>query len=73
MARLDPCAFSLVILTDEGVDRRPRPWGFRPLCLGGGDVPADKPASAPPGDDASFDLVGAELGREIGPGEARVD
>src|SRR5262249_56940695 len=57
-------AYSLVVLTEQSVIALRDPQGFRPLCLGrlsDGYVVASETCA--------LDLVGAELIREIEPGE----
>ncbi len=60
-------AYSLVALTPEALIAMRDPWGIRPLCLGrlnGGYVVASETCA--------LDHLGAELVRELGPGEAAV-
>ena len=60
-------AFSLVILTDEGLIAARDPYGFRPLCLG-----QYKGSWMVSSETCAFDLIGAEFLREIEPGELMV-
>jgi len=58
-------AYSLVALTPHALLAMRDPWGIRPLCLGrlnGGYVVASETCA--------LDHLGAELLRELGPGEA---
>ncbi|MEW6541987.1 MAG: amidophosphoribosyltransferase [Nitrospirota bacterium] len=57
-------AFSVVILTDQGIVAARDPWGFRPLCLG-----RLREAWLVASETCAFDLIGAEYVREIEPGE----
>ncbi len=60
-------AYSLAILTPNSLMAVRDPWGIRPLCLGrlnGGYVVASETCA--------LDHLGAELVREIGPGEALI-
>jgi amidophosphoribosyltransferase len=57
-------AYSLVMLTREGVYAIRDPRGFRPLCLGRLDS-----TWAVGSETCAFDLIGAEYVREIEPGE----
>ncbi len=57
-------AYSLAILTEEAVFAVRDPWGLRPLCLGWRD---DHWLVA--SESCALDTVGAELVREIQPGE----
>ncbi len=57
-------AFSVVLLTDEGVIAARDPYGFRPLCLG-----RMKESWLVASETCAFDLIGAESVREIEPGE----
>ncbi|HZS12790.1 MAG TPA: amidophosphoribosyltransferase, partial [Nitrospirales bacterium] len=57
-------AFSVVLLTDDGVIAARDPHGFRPLCLG-----RIKDAWMVASESCAFDLIGAEYVREIEPGE----
>ena len=57
-------AFSVVLQTDDGIIAVRDPHGFRPLCLGRlGDT------FLVASETCAFDLLGAELVREIEPGE----
>jgi amidophosphoribosyltransferase len=57
-------AFSIVLQTDEGVIAVRDPHGFRPLCLGRlGDT------YLVASETCAFDLLGAEVVREVEPGE----
>jgi amidophosphoribosyltransferase len=57
-------AFSVVLQTDEGIIAVRDPHGFRPLCLGRlGDT------YLVASETCAFDLLGAEVVREIEPGE----
>jgi amidophosphoribosyltransferase len=62
-------AYSLVLLTADGVIALRDPWGFRPLCigrLGDGYVVASETCA--------LDLVAADFVREVEPGEmVRID
>ena len=60
-------AYSLAVLTPTSLIAMRDPWGIRPLCLGrlnGGYVVASETCA--------LDHLGAELIRELGPGEAMV-
>lgn len=57
-------AFSVVLLTDDGVIACRDPHGFRPLCLG-----RIKDSWLVASETCAFDLIGAEAVREIEPGE----
>ena len=57
-------AFSVVILTDEGVIAARDPYGFRPLCLG-----RLRESWLVASETCAFDLIGAEAIREIEAGE----
>ena len=57
-------AFSLMILTDQGLMAMRDPYGFRPLCLG-----RIKDAWVVASETCAFDLIGAEFVREIERGE----
>ncbi|MGH7256098.1 MAG: amidophosphoribosyltransferase, partial [Nitrospirales bacterium] len=57
-------AFSVVILTDSGLIAARDPHGFRPLCLG-----RLRESWLVASESCAFDLIGAEMVREIEPGE----
>src|SRR3989442_1276434 len=57
-------AFSITLLTDNGLVATRDPWGFRPLCLG-----RIKDAWVVASETCAFDLIGAETIRDIEPGE----
>ncbi|MFQ5992359.1 MAG: amidophosphoribosyltransferase [Nitrospiraceae bacterium] len=57
-------AFSVVLLTDDGVMAARDPQGFRPLCLG-----RLKESWMVASETCAFDLIGAEYVREVEPGE----
>ena len=57
-------AFSVVLLTEQGVVAARDPHGFRPLCLG-----KIKDAWMVASESCAFDLIGAEYVREVEPGE----
>ncbi len=57
-------AFSITLLTDNGMVAARDPWGFRPLCLG-----RVKDAWVVASETCAFDLIGAETVRDIEPGE----
>jgi amidophosphoribosyltransferase len=57
-------AFSVVLLTDDGVIAARDPHGFRPLCLG-----KLKDSWLVASETCAFDLIGADHVREINPGE----
>ncbi|MBI3602962.1 MAG: amidophosphoribosyltransferase, partial [Nitrospirae bacterium] len=57
-------AFSVVILTDDGIIAARDPHGFRPLCLG-----RLRESWLVASETCAFDLIGAEPIREIEPGE----
>ena len=57
-------AFSLVLLTDDGLMAARDPQGFRPLCLG-----RMKESWIVASETCAFDLIGAEYVREVEPGE----
>jgi len=57
-------AFSVVLLTDDGVIACRDPQGFRPLCLG-----QLKDSWLVASETCAFDLIGADYVREIEPGE----
>lgn len=57
-------AFSVVLLTDDGIIAARDPHGFRPLCLG-----RFRDAWLVASESCAFDLLGAEYVRELDPGE----
>src|SRR3989442_12459 len=57
-------AFSITLLTDNGLIAARDPWGFRPLCLG-----RIKEAWVVASETCAFDLIGADAIRDIEPGE----
>ena len=57
-------AFSVVLMTDDGLIAARDPYGFRPLCLG-----RFRDAWLVASETCAFDLLGAEYVREIEPGE----
>jgi len=57
-------AFSITLLTDQGLIAARDPYGFRPLCLG-----RIKDAWVVASETCAFDLVAAETVRDIEPGE----
>jgi amidophosphoribosyltransferase len=57
-------AFSVVLLTDQGIIAARDPYGFRPLCLG-----RLRESWLVASETCAFDLIGAEAVREIEPGE----
>src|SRR3989442_10600978 len=57
-------AFSITLLTDNGLVATRDPWGVRPLCLG-----RIKDAWVVASETCAFDLIGAETIRDIEPGE----
>lgn len=57
-------AFSVVLMTDEGVIAAKDPYGLRPLCLG-----RFRDSWVVASETCAFDLIGAEYIREIEPGE----
>ncbi len=57
-------AFSIIIMTDQGIVAARDPHGFRPLCLG-----RLRDAWLVASESCAFDLLGAEYVREIEPGE----
>jgi amidophosphoribosyltransferase len=57
-------AFSVVLLTDDGIIAARDSYGFRPLCLG-----RFHDAWLVASESCAFDLLGAEYVREIEPGE----
>jgi amidophosphoribosyltransferase len=57
-------AFSVVLLTDDGIIAARDPHGFRPLCLG-----RFRDAWLVASETCAFDLLGADYVREIEPGE----
>ena len=57
-------AFSVALLTDEGVIAAKDPYGLRPLCLG-----RLRESWIVASETCAFDLVGAEYVREVEPGE----
>src|ERR1044072_1351019 len=66
-------AYSLLLLSRDGVIAARDPWGFRPLILGeapGIDGAAGSPCFASEG--CAFDLIGATTVRELEPGEVVV-
>ena len=67
-------AYSLLFMDPQRIIAVRDPMGFRPLCLGilapkGGDGANRRPAYVVSSEPASFDLIGAELLRDIEPGE----
>ena len=66
-------AYSLLLISREGVIAARDPWGFRPLLLGdaaGVDGQRGSPCFASEG--CAFDLIGASTVRELEPGEVVV-
>jgi amidophosphoribosyltransferase len=66
-------AYSLLLISREGVIAARDPWGFRPLLLGdspGVDGQRGSPCFASEG--CAFDLIGAATVRELEPGEVVV-
>jgi len=66
-------AYSLLLISRDGVIAARDPWGFRPLLLGdapGLDGRAGSPCFASEG--CAFDLIGATTVRELAPGEVAV-
>lgn len=57
-------AFSVVLLTDQGVIAAKDPYGLRPLCLG-----RLRDSWLVASETCAFDLMGAEYVRELEPGE----
>ncbi|MCS6290858.1 MAG: amidophosphoribosyltransferase [Nitrospira sp.] len=57
-------AFSVVLMTDQGIVAARDPYGFRPLCLG-----RFRDAWIVASESCAFDLLDAEYVREIEPGE----
>ena len=57
-------AYSLVILSEEGLLVARDPYGFRPLCLG-----KIKDAYVVASETCAFDLIGAQYLRDVEPGE----
>jgi amidophosphoribosyltransferase len=57
-------AFSITLLTDQGLIAARDPFGFRPLCLG-----RLKDAWVVASETCAFDLIGAETVRDVEPGE----
>lgn len=57
-------AFCLVVLTSDAVWAMRDPWGVRPLCIG-----AIKKGHVVASESCAFPLIGAELVREVEPGE----
>jgi len=57
-------AFSITLLTDQGLIAARDPYGFRPLCLG-----RIKDAWVVASETCAFDLIGAETVRDVEPGE----
>ena len=67
-------AYSLVFMDEQRLVAVRDPMGFRPLCLGvmaptGGEGANHKRAYVVSSEPASFDLIGAELLRDVEPGE----
>ncbi len=67
-------AYSIVFMDKESMVAVRDPMGFRPLCLGilapkGGDAGNQRPAYVVSSEPASFDLIGAEMLRDLAPGE----
>ena len=58
-------AFAIVIMTNDKIIAARDPYGFRPLCLGKMESGGWCVAS----ESCAFDLVGAELVRDVKPGE----
>jgi amidophosphoribosyltransferase len=66
-------AYSLLLISRDGVIAARDPWGFRPLIIGdapGLDGRAGSPCFASEG--CAFDLIGATTVRELAPGEVVV-
>src|SRR5881409_3135912 len=57
-------AFSITLLTDNGLIAARDPWGFRPLCLG-----RIKEAWVIASETCAFDLIGADAVRDVEPGQ----
>jgi amidophosphoribosyltransferase len=57
-------AYSLVILSEEGLLAARDPYGFRPLCLG-----KIRDAYVVASETCAFDLIGAQYLRDVEPGE----
>ncbi len=57
-------AFSIVLLTDEGIIAAKDPYGLRPLCVG-----RLRDSWVVASETCAFDLIGAEYVRELEPGE----
>ena len=60
-------AFSVVIVTDNGIIAAKDPYGLRPLCLG-----RLRESWLVASETCAFDLIGAEYHREVQPGELLV-
>ncbi|HEY4118297.1 MAG TPA: amidophosphoribosyltransferase, partial [Byssovorax sp.] len=62
-------AYSLVLMTVDALVAVRDPRGFRPLCLGVVKRPGEPDAHVVASEPTSFDLIGAELVRDVAPGE----
>jgi amidophosphoribosyltransferase len=62
-------AYSILFLTERELIAVRDPMGIRPLCLGILRGPGDKVAHVVASEPTSFDLIGAELVRDVAPGE----
>ena len=63
-------AYSLLFLSDEMMIAARDPRGIRPLCLG--ILPGTRDAHVVASEPCAFDLIGAELVRDVEPGEMLV-
>ena len=62
-------AYSLVVMTPEGMIACRDPLGIRPLVMGGLDTPGSEGAIIFASETVAFDVVGASFVRSIDPGE----
>ncbi len=62
-------AYSLVVLSHQGMFAVRDPWGFRPLVLGTLQAPGGELSYVVASETCAFDLIGAKYLREIEPGE----
>ncbi len=66
-------AYSLLLISRDGVIAARDPWGFRPLLLG--DAPGNGAMGGSPcfaSEGCAFDLIGATTVRELAPGEVAI-
>lgn len=62
-------AYSLAVLTRDAVFAVRDPWGFRPLCVGRLELGGGKTGWVTASESCALTTIGAELVREVAPGE----